>query len=110
MARMLRAATDHADLVFHALAFVPPRVDAPPSVLAASLHRPAWMRFAEEHLPPAAVVPIARDAPLVGSLVSGAEVAVALQGFATLHESVAEFLRSIRLSLAQIDRGAVSRP
>jgi hypothetical protein len=107
---MLRAAPDLADLVFHALAFVPPRVDAPPLVRAASLHRPEWMRYAEEHLPPAAVVPIARDAPLVGALVTSGDVALALQHFVTLHRSIAEMLRTIRASLGELGPGDVTHP
>ena len=109
-ARVLRTASDHADLTFHALAFVPPRIDAPALVHAASIHRPAWMRFAEEHLPPDAVVPIARDAPLLGALTLAPETALAFQRFATLHDSVASFLATVRLALADLDPSAVSRP
>lgn len=107
---MLRAAPDHADLVFHALAFVPPRLDAPALVRAASLHRPEWMRYAEAHLPPAAVAPIARDAALVGSLVSSGDIALALQHFITLHRSIAELLGSARAELVELGPGEVARP
>lgn len=106
---MLRASTDHADLTFHALAFVPPRLDAPPLVRAASLHRPEWMRFATEHLPPGAVVPIERDAPLLGSLITTPEVAVALQRFATLHDNIAGFLATVREPLASVPPERVAR-
>lgn len=108
--RVLRTASDHADLTFHALAFVPPRIDAPALVRAASIHRPAWMRFAAEHLPPAAVVPIARDAPLLGALTRSDETALALQRFATLHDSTPLFLATVRRALAELDPSDVSRP
>jgi hypothetical protein len=107
---VLGAATNHADLTFHALAFVPPRLDAPAVVRAASLHRPAWMRFAEQRMPPAAVVPIARDAPLVGGLCGSAAAAIALQRFALLHETIAGFLAAVRRPLAELGPGDVARP
>ena len=106
---MLDTASDHADLAFHALAFVPARIDAPGLVHAASIHRPAWMRFATERLPPAAVIPIARDAPLVGALTTSAEIAIALQRLATLHESIATFLATVRSPLSELHASAVCR-
>lgn len=108
--RVLRAAADHADLTFHALAFVPPRVDAPTLVRAASLHRPAWIRLATERLPPGAVTPIARDAPLVGALTTTAEIAIAIQRLAFLHGTIAAFLATARHALADLRPEDVSRP
>lgn len=107
---MLRAAPDHADLTFHALAFVPVRLDAPELVRAASLHRPAWIQLAPLHLPPEAVTPIARDAPLVGALAGTAEIALALQRLAFLHETIAAFRATARRALADLRPEDVARP
>jgi hypothetical protein len=107
---VLGAATDHADLTFHALAFVPPRADAPALVHAASLHRPAWIRLATVHLPPAAVTPIARDAPLVGTLTATAEIAIAIQRLAFLHATIAAFRSTARRALAELEPKDVARP
>ena len=107
---MIRAAGPHADLVFHALAFVPPRRDAPPLVDAASLHRPAWIHLATERLPPGAVAPIAEDAPLVGALVTDGPIAIALQRFALLHPTIAAFLATARRALADLRPEDVARP
>lgn len=107
---MLRAASDHADLTFHALAFVPPRIDAPGLVRAASLHRPAWIHLATERLPPEAVAPIAHDAPLIGTLTTTAEIAIALQRLAFLHDTIASFLATVRHALADLGPADVARP
>ncbi len=109
-AGVLRAASDHADLAFHALAFVPPRVDAPELVRATSLHRPAWIHLATERLPPEAVMPIAHDAPLVGALTTTAEIAIALQRLACLHDTIGSFLATVRRAVADLGAADVARP
>lgn len=107
---MIRAAGSHADLTFHALAFVPPRAGAPALVHAASLHRPAWIHLASERMPQDAVAPIAHDAPLVGTLTTTAEIAIALQRLALLHASIGSFLATVRRALAELGPADVERP
>ncbi|MEZ4296225.1 MAG: hypothetical protein R3B70_14735 [Polyangiaceae bacterium] len=107
---MLRAASDHADLTFHGLAFVPPRVDAPDLVRAASLFRPAWVALANERFPAGAFAPIAHDAPAVGAMAGTAEAALGLQRLAFLHDSIPRFLSTARRSLSELQPADVDRP
>lgn len=107
---MLRTASDHADLAFHALSFVPAPERAPALVHAASLFRPEWIAWAKKHLPSGAITLIAQDAPLIGALCSTSEIALGLQRFAFLHGSIEQLVASARLPLGEMGTEHVARP
>lgn len=100
----------HADLVFHALAFVPAAAGAPAASRAASLFDPRWIAFARGTMEEEAFAPIAEDAGVLSGLLAPVEVAHGIGWLAELFDDVEPMRRCARRGLDELTEGDVASP
>lgn len=106
----MRRASDLDDLVFHALAYVPPAAQAPPASRAASLYWPAYVERARGLLPREACELFEQDAPLLSAMLAPTPVAHAIALLCELHPSIAELRRLAPRELRELLAEEVSAP
>jgi hypothetical protein len=96
-----------AELVFHALAFVPVSQAAPAAARAASLAWPRYCAFAASEMPSAAFAPFVEDAPLFSRLFEQVEVAHGIFWLAELFDDLDALLKSAGAAIGEIDVACV---
>lgn len=96
-------ATDFADLVFHALAFVPIRGPA-------RIHDERYVRWARATLEPTAWEVLVEDAPAIVALHERDPRAVRVQVLPMVHRSIEGFLASARRELPELGDDDVDDP
>lgn len=103
----MREAPPFADLVFHALAFVPASARASVPSRAASLYWPAYVELVKAELPGEAWLALEEDAPLLSRLFEPVQVSHSMALFAELHETVDEFMATASRALVELGDGDV---
>jgi len=106
----LRRASVHADLVFHALSFVPAGAGAAPAVRAASLYDPRRIAFARGTMAADAYLPIEEDAGVLSGLLGEVEVAHGIGWLAELFVGLEPMRACARRGLDEIAAGEVASP
>lgn len=104
----MKASNPAADLVFHALAFVPISELASPAARAASLEWPAYAAFAQANMPSDAWRPFVEDAALLSRLFEPMPVAHGIGWLAELFDSLSALERAAACSLVDLDIASVS--
>lgn len=103
----MKPASIAAELVFHALAFVPVSQASPPAARAASLAWPRYCAFATGAMPSAAVAPFVEDAPLLSRLFEQVEVAHGIFWLAELCDDLETVVALSHTSIGEIEPARV---
>lgn len=106
----MRPANAYMDLVFHALAFVPPPAPAPAIALAATLFDPEYVANARRSLPAELVSPFDEHAALLSAAFRDAGTATTIQRLALLHASLEEASQCALVDLRDIPDTCCSAP
>lgn len=106
----MKPASIAAELVFHALAFVPVSPVAPAAARAASLAWPRYAAFAASEMPAEAVAPFVEDAPLLSRLFEQVEVSHGIFWLAELFDDLETLLAVAGAGIHEIDPARVRSP